>query len=71
MTSCGKPFTREDNCRRHMKRTHNLVDDELKSFYMDEETKRIKKERTLRGSLPRAALASSHFLPYPSPPGTL
>jgi hypothetical protein len=41
----GAPFSREDNCRRHMKRKHKMTDIQVETCAMDDETKRIRKQR--------------------------
>jgi hypothetical protein len=38
----GSPFTRDDNCRRHMRLKHGLIDGDCE---MDELTKKIRGER--------------------------
>lgn len=43
MIGGGKHFPREDNCRKHM-RKHGFVDRE-KDCEMDDQTRRIRKER--------------------------
>jgi len=43
----GKPFTREDNCRMHMRRAHRFTDDQAKICQMDELTRNIRMERKL------------------------
>jgi hypothetical protein len=41
----GKPFSREDGCRKHMRRKHRMTDDQVLTCGMDEETKRIRRQR--------------------------
>lgn len=43
----GKPFTREDNCRKHMRRAHRFTDDQARICQMDELTRNIRTERKL------------------------
>jgi hypothetical protein len=41
----GKPFSREDGCRKHMRTKHRVTDDQAVTCGMDEETKRIRRQR--------------------------
>jgi hypothetical protein len=41
----GKHFTREDGCRKHMKTKHRMTDDQVGTCGMDEETKKIRRQR--------------------------
>src|ERR1700737_3776545 len=45
MTGRSKPFSREDNCRKHMRRAHRFTDDQARTCYMDELTKNIRRKR--------------------------
>ncbi|KAH8758524.1 hypothetical protein F5882DRAFT_39678 [Hyaloscypha sp. PMI_1271] len=47
MAGHEKPFTREDNCRKHMKRAHRFTDDQARICQMDELTRNIRMERKL------------------------
>lgn len=45
MIDDGKPFPREDNCRKHMRNAHHMSEEQARICEMDEETKRIRRER--------------------------
>lgn len=51
MSSGGKPFPREDNCRRHMRTVHEMVGSELKVVGLDERTKDVREQRRLTGKV--------------------
>jgi hypothetical protein len=41
----GKPFSREDGCRKHMRRKHRMMDDHVVDCDMDEETKKVRRQK--------------------------
>lgn len=41
----GKPFSRKDGCRKHMRRRHRTMDDQVVDCDMDEETKIIRRQK--------------------------
>jgi hypothetical protein len=41
----GKGFSREENCRKHMRRVHNMTSDQAQDCDMDEATRDIRVER--------------------------
>ena len=43
----GKPFPRDDGCRRHMRKAHGMTEEQVRDVGMDEETRRIRSERKL------------------------
>lgn len=43
----GKPFRRDDGCRKHMKRVHRMTDEQVKECGMDEGTRLIRLGRKI------------------------
>ncbi|KAN0110723.1 hypothetical protein V8E51_007110 [Hyaloscypha variabilis] len=41
----GKPFSREDGCRKHVRRRHRMMGDQKVECDMDNDTRRIHRER--------------------------
>lgn len=45
----GKPFPRDDGCRKHMRRVHRMTEEQVKECGMDERTRMIRLGRKVRG----------------------